>query len=299
MTNQNKAYICTIAVVLIWSTIATAFKLTLKHLDFLQMLLYSSLASTLALFVILTIQGKLKLFKEYTIRDYISSALLGFLNPFLYYLVLFKAYELLPAQQAQPLNNIWPITLVILSIILLRQRITFKSIAALMIAFTGVVIISTKGSFVSFKDSDPLGIILALGSSIIWAFYWIYNTKDKRDETSKLFLNFCFGLIYILTINLLSTDMKLPSTSGLVGSAYIGLFEMGITFVLWLTALRLSTTTAQVSILIYLSPAMSLIFIWLVLKESIHPATIIGFVLIVMGIVIQQKKPPINRDKSQ
>jgi len=72
---------------------------------------------------------------------------------------------------------------------------------------------------------------------------------------------------------------------------------MGITFVLWLTALRLSTTTAQISILIYLSPAMSLVFIWLVLKESIHPTTIIGLALIVPEYSFSKKRTRINARK--
>ncbi|NJK98814.1 MAG: EamA family transporter, partial [Bacteroidales bacterium] len=49
--------------------------------------------------------------------------MLGFLNPLLYYLVLFKAYSLLPAQIAQPLNYTWPLILVILSIIFLSKNI--------------------------------------------------------------------------------------------------------------------------------------------------------------------------------
>ena len=40
-------------------------------------------------------------------RDWQQSLLPGLLNPCLYYLVLFKAYELLPAQQAQALNYSW------------------------------------------------------------------------------------------------------------------------------------------------------------------------------------------------
>ncbi len=41
------------------------------------------------------------------------------------------------------------------------------------------------------------GVLLATGSSIFWAFYFILNVKDKRDESVKLLLNFIFGSIYL------------------------------------------------------------------------------------------------------
>jgi drug/metabolite transporter (DMT)-like permease len=75
---------------------------------------------------------------------------------------------------------------------------------------------------------------------------------------------------------------------GLAGGIYIGLFEMGITFVLWLNALKYSSTTAKVSNLIYLSPFLSLILIYFTVGETILPSTVIGLSLIVAGIGMQQ-----------
>ena len=65
-------------------------------------------------------------------------------------------------------------------------------------------------------------------------------------------------------------------------------FEMGLTFVFWLKALKLSRTTAQVSQLIYLTPFFSLLVIHFAVGESIYPSTLIGLVLIVIGILLQQ-----------
>ena len=132
------------------------------------------------------------------------------------------------------------------------------------------------------------GVLLALGSSVIWALLWIYNIKDKRDEVAKLFLNFLFGVVFILIAMLLSSRLRIPSAAGIAGAAYVGLFEMGITFVLWLKALKLSRTTAQVSNLIYLSPFVSLVLIRFVVGETILISTIIGLIFIVAGIIMQQ-----------
>ena len=63
---------------------------------------------------------------------------------------------------------------------------------------------------------------------------------------------------------------------------------MGITFVLWLNALRYSKTTAGVSNLIYLSPFISLIIIHFTVGEAILQSTVFGLALIVSGILMQQ-----------
>lgn len=290
LNKQNKAYTYAIISVLLWSTIASAFKVSLIYLEFIPLLFYSSLTSLLILFVTLLIQGKIHLLKELNRKDLLSSALLGLLNPFLYYLVLLKAYSILRTQEALTLNYTWAIMLVVLSIPILKQKIGLKSVFAIIISFFGVVIIATRGDLKGLNLTNPFGVVLALGSSFIWAIFWIYNTRDRRDATVKLLLNFSFGCFYVFITYLSLYRMTIPNISGLLGAIYIGFFEMGITFLLWLNALRLSETTAKVGNLIYLSPFISLIIINLIVGERIFISTIIGLIFVVIGIIIQQYK---------
>ncbi len=288
MEKQKQAYIYAITSVILWTTIASVFKISLQYVDFLQLLFYASIVSIFTLFIILLTQNKIKVLKEYSKNEYAYSAILGFLNPFLYYMILFKAYSLLPAQEAQALNYTWPIMLVLLSIPLLRQKIRLISVFAIIISFIGVLIISTKGDISRFSFSNMEGIALALSSAIIWALFWIYNIRDKRDAIAKLFLNFIFGFIFILISILLFSEIIIPDITGIFGVTYVGLFEMGITFIIWLKALQLSKTTARVSNLIYLVPFPSLVVIYFIAGEEILFSTIIGLVFIVSGILLQQ-----------
>ncbi|MCK4321729.1 DMT family transporter [candidate division WOR-3 bacterium] len=289
MKNQRLAYFYALLSVMFWSTVASAFKITLRYLDFLHLVFYATIISITALFIILCAQKKLNLLKKYSKSDYLRSLLLGFLNPFLYYIILFKAYSILPAQEALSLNYLWPITLTLLSIPLLKQKIRTMSIFAIIISFIGVIIIATHGDILSLRFTNPFGVILALSSTGVWSFFWIYNVKDKRDEVAKLFLNFSFGFIFILISLLLSQGLTLPSVPGFLGATYAGLFEMGITFILWLKALSLSKTTAKVSNLIYLSPFFSLVIIRFVVGEEILISTAIGLILIISGILVQRR----------
>ncbi len=152
MDNQKRAYIYGLSTVLLWSTVATAFKLSLRYLDYIQLLLYSTIVSILVLSCILALRGKIRLLFSYSGKQYLQSMILGFLNPFLYYMVLFKAYDLLPAQEAQPLNYTWAITLALLSIPLLKQRIGIKDIFSVFVSYSGVVVISTHGELSLFQS---------------------------------------------------------------------------------------------------------------------------------------------------
>ncbi len=268
---------------------SSAFKLTLRHIEFDRLLLWSSIFGAVTLAILNQFSKSPLRFKTITIKDVLASAIMGFFNPFLYYLILFKAYDLLEAQIAGTLNYAWPITLVIMSSIFLKQKISFWSYTAILISFTGIIIISTKGSIIDIGNSSLEGILLAIGSSVIWASYWILNIKDKREETGKIMLNMMFGFIFILIYMIInSRSILFPTGYALIGSIYIGLFEMSITFVIWLLALKNSSNTAKISNLIFLSPFIALIFIKLTVHESIHLSTIVGLTFIILGIIFQR-----------
>jgi drug/metabolite transporter (DMT)-like permease len=186
---------------------------------------------------------------------------------------------------------IWPIILVFLSVPVLKQKIPARSFMALFLSFVGVYIISSQGKLFNPGHADTFGVLLATGSSVFWAFYFILNVKDRRDEAVKLFLNFMFGSIYLVAaIIITGTWPKNAGLQGIASAIYIGIFEMGITFFLWLKALQMAPTTDKISNLVYLAPFLSLIFVHFILKEPIFFTTPAGLLLIVSGIMIQNRK---------
>ena len=99
---------------------------------------------------------------------------------------------------------------------------------AILISFSGVLVISsTRGDVLGFRFTNLPGALLALGSSVIWALFWIYNVKDRRDEIVKLFLNFAFGSLFTLAAFLLFGEIRVPPAAGILGVIWVGLFEMG------------------------------------------------------------------------
>ncbi|HET55533.1 MAG TPA: DMT family transporter [Ignavibacteria bacterium] len=274
--------------VLLWSTVATAFKLTLEGLNYAQLLFYSSVTSTAVLLIFAFRESKKEVLNIFKGNEIFKNIILGLFNPFLYYLVLFQAYSLLPAQEAQPLNYTWPIMISVFSVIFLGQKLSLRTIIGLVSAFFGVIVIATRGDLFGLSFHNLFGVILAVGSSLIWAGFWTMSLIDKRKNSIKLFASFLFGSFFTFFFVLLFDSFHISSIGYLFGAVYIGLFEMGITFFLWMKGLQLSINKAKTSTLAYLSPFISLIFIALILGEIIRLSSIIGLVFIIGGILYQQ-----------
>jgi drug/metabolite transporter (DMT)-like permease len=285
--SSGKAHLYAILAVFCWSTSPTAFKLGLRFQDSYQLLTVASLTSFLVLGLILLPGRRFRDLSDFSLRDFGFSALMGLLNPLAYYLILFKAYSFLPAQVAQPLNMIWPIVLVLVSIPLLRQRIGWKSIGAMVLSFSGVALVSSQGGMAGKDPQNRLGILLALSTSLVWAIYWVYNARDKKDPVVRLFLNFLFGSVYLVAGGLIRGDLFVSAGEAWYTAVYVGIFEMGVTFVLWITAMKYAPSTDRISNLVYMAPFLNLLWVRIVLHEKILLTTVYGIILLVAGILIQ------------
>ncbi|AXK38249.1 DMT family transporter [Crenobacter cavernae] len=288
MTRQGKAYLYGLVAVLAWSTVATAFKISLKHLTPSQLVLYASTASFLILFTVLTVQGRLPELSVAFRRHWKRSLLLGAVNPFVYYLVLFRAYDLLPAQEAQAINYTWALTMTLMAIPLLKQTPRRADVVAALVCYLGVLVIATRGEILALHFSNREGLVYALVSTVLWAGYWIFNARDDREPVIGLALNFGFALPMAFVWCLLGDGLGQPSSEGWLGAAYVGVFEMGLTFVAWLMAMKLTESTARIANLIFLSPLLSLVLIHAVVGETIYPSTFVGLSLILGGLALQK-----------
>jgi len=288
MERDRTALACGLGAVLLWSTVATAFKLALRELDVWQLLAYASAFSALSLLVLLWWRGGLHLLRAYALESPGYFLLLGLFNPVLYYLLLLRAYQLLPAQQAQAINYTWAIALALLAVPILGHRLGWRDLAAVCLGYAGVVIIATQGRLLALQVSSVEGVACALASTLVWALYWLASVRNERDPVASLCLAFLAALPVTLLLCAIFSSLALPGWRAVAGAAWVGVFEMGVTFALWSTALRLASGVSRVGNLIFLSPLLSLVFIATVLGEPIHPATPAGLALVIGGLLLQQ-----------
>lgn len=291
---NNQAIVYAGLAVLSWSTVATAFKIALTYLTHYEMLLIASCTALLIFALSLTLQRKWNQVCRLSARQWFYFAGIGLLNPVAYYLVLFKAYNLLPAQVAQPINYAWPIVLLVLLAVFARQPIPPKKYIGMFLSLGGVVFISIGGTKGEMSTSVG-GLLLAGLSAILWASFWLINNRNSRlDGSVSLFMTFLFGTIYLIA-GACVTGVNLHSLPGVLSGVYIGCFEIGIPFIFFGLAMRKTTNPALINQLCYLSPFLSLFLIAVVLGEHIVATTYVGLVLIVGGIVYNQYFVKANR----
>lgn len=296
MKNEKRALGLGLAAVLLWSTVAVAFKLTLLEFTPIQMLTVASFVSAIALAAICYTQGKLNQLLVTFCANPLDYLILGLINPFAYYLILFKAYDLLPASQAQPLNYSWAITLTLMAALFLGQKIRKQDWIACALGYAGVVVIATKGDLFALEFDSLQGVILALLSTLLWAGYWILNTKNNADPVVGVLLGFLVALPFSVALCIYEGALWEKSLQAWLAVTYVGLFEMGITFILWLSALKATDNTARISNLIFISPFISLLLLAYIIGETIQPSTLIGLVMIVSGLIFQQVIKPSSID---
>ena len=292
MTSQHKAYVFGLSAVLAWSTVASAFKLSLAHLSPAQLVLYASVFSLLSLLAILGWQGRLATLPAALRQHWRRSAILGAVNPFAYYLILFQAYDLLPAQEAQAINYTWALTMTLLAVPVLGQKLKLQDSLAALVCYSGVLTIATRGAPLVLNFSNLDGVGFALLSTVLWAGYWLFNAKDEREPVMGLTLNFLLSLPLTLIWCAASGELTPVAWQGIAGAAYVGALEMGFTFVLWLSAMKLTSSAARIANLIFLSPMLSLVLISTLLGEPILPSTLTGLGLILGGLLLQKLPIP-------
>ncbi len=274
--------------ILLWSSVATAFKLALKEINPYTLLIYSQFVALLFLFIVVSKEKKLKLSFELLKKRPFRFIILATLVPTFYYLALFKAYSLLMAQETQLINYTW-VFLITLFSPFVGKKVTIKDFIALIIGYFSIFILI--GGFRGFDFGNIEGIIWALLSTLFWSIYWLLKIGDKVDPLIENFLVFfisffltaIIGFIEKFTINTLSYR-------AIFLVIWIGLFEMGVTFLIWQKALNSSSRVAKSTFLIYLTPFISLIIIHYILGEEIKDETIIAFLLLIVAIFINYKK---------
>lgn len=276
----------------LWSTMATAFKWALLYTTPMQLITAAATVSWLFFAMRLAVSGSLRSVMEVPRTIRWRCLILGLLNPGLYYWILFQAYDLLPAQDAMAINYTWGLTLPLIASLFSKIVPTRSEIGLALLSYLGILIIVTDGDLSAFEFTAPRGVLLALLSTVIWGLSWVLNSRfvdtHQLNPEVTLFLNFTAATPILWLLTTLSDGAIALTWASILSGLYVGLLEMGIAFVLWMNALRLTNNPIRVSSLIFLAPPLSLVLITTVLGEPISQSTLLGLVVILLGLAGQQ-----------
>ena len=285
MPKEKISYLYISLTVLFWGSTAAVGKLLLKNLDNFQLLLFVSLFGTISLFIAVLLQKKLDVIKKYNLRDYCHFALMGFIGIFLYHVLLFAGLSIAPAQEVFIVNYTWPIWVVVFAAIFMKEKMNFKQILAIIICFIGVYIIVTRGDFFSFSGANINGDLFALAGAISYGLFSVMGQKYNYEIFTSMMFYFGFSFIYTLIATVSFSNIPTVTSYEIAGLIWMGVFACGLAFAFWFLALK-HGDILEMSNIVFVTPFISLIYIYLLLGEEILLFSVVGLIIIILGIFL-------------
>lgn len=283
---QRISYLNLALCILLWASIPVASKKILVEMSNVQMLFWSTIFSFVVLAGVLVIQRKLRLLARYTVADYGWMGLLGFLGAYLYYVLLYGAFALTTAAEGFILAYTWPILVSLLAVMLLGEKLTGRRLLAVAISFFGVLVIVTQGRIISVAFTSLAGDLLALAGAFVFALFSVLGKRARYDQTVRATVYFGVALLAVTATVLLTDGIPAPSAGVWPWLLYNGVLVNGISYVFWFKALE-NGDTFVISNALYLTPFLSLLYVYFWLDEAILPSAVVGLVVIVAGIGVQ------------
>lgn len=166
-----------------------------------------------------------------------------------------------------------------------------------VIAIAGVVLVVLNGTL-AFHLS-PKGDLLALGAAAMWAVYSVLIKKYTEQYDNFIVTRRVFFWAFITAVPLMLLTDGVPSMavlsdlfttpSVLISWLFLGMFGNAICFAIWNIAFK-SLGTVITNNYLYASPFVTVIVGWLLLDEPISVMSIVGAVLITIGVIFAYKE---------
>ena len=213
---------------------------------------------------------------------------LGVYGLFGFHFLLFMALRLAPPVEANLVNYLWPLLMVVLAPWFLPgMRLRPVHLIAALAGFAGaaVAIVGSGGEGTARTSAWSWGFLPALGSAFIWASYSLATRRVPAFPTAAIGLfGLVSGLLSLLCHALLEAPVALSARDWLLLTA-VGLGPLGAAFFMWDRALKLGDPR-RIAILSYLTPLLSTALLMLVSGRALTPGIAVAAVLVVGAAVV-------------
>jgi drug/metabolite transporter (DMT)-like permease len=215
---------------------------------------------------------------------------LGILGVFIHQVLQATSLLTINASSAGWLISFSPIFTVLLSVLFLHEKMDVKKALGMLVAITGVFIVTTTRSGHSFEFALNIGFILMILSTLNWAVYSIL-LKKLQIPYPALVVTFYMSLIgFVLTLPFMIRNRGWESVPLLTETEwahllFLGIFVSGIGYWYWGKALEV-LDASRVSIFIYLEPLVTLIAAIILLHEKFILISAAGGIIIMIGVAI-------------
>ncbi len=275
-----KSGLSALAAVVLWSSLAALATLLPNIPPFLKTGIGLLVGSLLAL--------PLAKFDLKKLRVGWKTLALGVYGLFGYHAALFIALQTAPSVQANLVNYLWPLLIVVLAPLFLRSsRLSLRIILAAIVGFTGAAVAVLSGG--AGTGGFEIGYLFALVAAIVWATYSLGTKVTAPFPTAAVgvfafvagALAICAHFLFEPTVAIEMSDWSLL--------VLLGIGPLGAAFYFWDFAIK-HGNPQQLGLLSFLTPLLSTALLVTVTGEEFSPLLILSAALIIAGALLGREK---------
>ncbi len=213
--------------------------------------------------------------------------LLGIGGLFGYHALYFAALQLAPPAEANLINYLWPLLIVLLSAPLAGEG--WPHLAGAALGFAGVALLAL-GRGLSFADSHALGYLLALGCAFAWSIYSVLSRRFGETPTDAIAAFCAASAVLSLACHLAFEHTVWPAS----GTAWLAVLALGLgpagsAFYFWDHAVKRGDIRALGAIS-YATPILSTAILVIVGQAEPTGTLIAAALLVTVGAVLASRE---------
>ena len=189
------------------------------------------------------------------------------------------------ASQAFIINYLWPIMSIVFACIILKEKMTARGAIAVAMSFIGVIIV-TGEDLLHFDANTLIGAFFCILGAVSYGLFTALNKKFTYNKSISMMISYTATAIITSSLVLATGNAFTLNLVQSLGIAWNGIASYAVGTTVWAIALDKGSTT-KISNLAYITPFLALIWTAIFLHESIKPASVIGLIVIVSGILLQ------------
>lgn len=280
---RTKSYISIITSMLIFSTIGI-FR---RFIDMPSSLLSMCRGFIGSLFILCFINiRKIIIDKNIDKKNLMLLVLTGILIG-INWILLFESYNYTTVPVATLCYYMQPTIVILLSPIVLKEKLAFKKLACAFVAIIGMIFVSGVQSqqIINLK-----GIAFALSASALYAIVVIINKRITiQDSYLKTMIQLFFAAISLIPYVMISKEYQMVSlnVATILLILIVGIIHTGIAYCLYFSSMN-DLKGQSIAILSYIDPVFSIVFASIFLNEVLSPLGIMGSILIIGSAIISE-----------
>jgi len=274
--------------VFLWALIPVVSKLGQSNLDNHQFLFWSSTISFLTFLIIIMTKKKGKMILSLSAKDWIHSIVLGILGTYLYYILLYFGYANAKGIEVLIIQYCWPIFVIILSILILKERLNIRKVISIILGFSGVFLVLTKGNLTAIHLDNLFVDSIVLIAAFVFGLFSVLSKRVRIDSLTLVTIYF-FTATVISFLSMISlSEFKLPTQETFLPIIINGIFVNGISYLFWIGALKIGKASFLAPF-VFLTPVISTILLIVFFKEPFETIYLIGMISVILGGLINKE----------